>query len=609
MFFAGLDHLTTARRRPRILAQIVSAVYALLLVQVALAQDAPTAGGIHYTVQVDAPGTLDELLNNNLDLVRWRGNPRVDLPLLQRLVREAPAQARTLVETEGYYTPKIEAKLDTSGAEPVARISVDPGPPVTVGQVEIELRGFGTTGSGLPFDDKALRSDWTLPAGRQFRQADWESAKRDFLRQVTRKRFARAQLAESRATVDPAAHKAQLRIVVDSGPDVHFGALHVVGLYRYPQTVVTNLNRISPGDPYSEAALQAFQTRLQDTGYFSSVQVSLDTTGQEEAAATPDNVPLVLPVLVQVTENKQRSVEAGAGLSTNTGARMQLNYNDLNVHGTRLKSRLVVEQKRQTGRADFYWPTTPDGFDDSVGGGVERTDVQGEITNVTSISGRRAWGSPRLEQSVTLEALTELRTIDSLPSTRSKSLPLTYAVTKRELDNLITPTSGYVLAGQFGGALLPVMTDRQFVRAWGRAFLLKPLSTKVSLVMRAEAGAVGSRAKTGVPSTFLFRAGGDQSVRGYAYQELGVKEDGATVGARYLATASAELQYWFKPPWGMAVFYDAGNAADRIADLRPKSGYGVGARWRSPAGPINVDIAYGQAARQVRLHFSLGFTF
>jgi translocation and assembly module TamA len=112
-----------------------------------------------------------------------------------------------------------------------------------------------------------------------------------------------------------------------------------------------------------------------------------------------------------------------------------------------------------------------------------------------------------------------------------------------------------------------------------------------------------------VPSTFLFRAGGDQSVRGYAYQELGVREDDATVGGRYLATGSAELQYWFKPPWGMAVFYDAGNAADNLADLKPKVGYGVGARWRSPAGPINVDVAYGKAVHKVRLHFSLGFTF
>jgi translocation and assembly module TamA len=401
---------------------------------------------------------------------------------------------------------------------------------------------------------------------------------------------------------------------VESGPDVHFGELRVTGLYRYPPTVVTNLSRIEPGDPYSDAAMQAFQTRVQDTGYFSSVEVSLGSGNPDEddaavRQAEAAHQPVRLPLQVRVTENKKKNVEAGLGYSTNTGARTQLTFNDLNVLGTRLKSRLIYEQRRQTARADFYFPTTPNGYDDSIGGGVERTNLQGQVIRTTSISGRRAWGSPRLESSVSLEALTEQRAIDDEPFTRTKSLPLTYAVTRRELDNLVTPTRGWVLSGQLGGALLPVFTDEQFIRAYGRAFYLRPLGTASTLVLRAEAGAVGSRNKAGVPETFLFRAGGDQSVRGYAYQELGVKQGVATVGGRYLATASIEYQYWFKPPWGAAVFYDAGNAADRLADLRPKVGYGVGARWRSPAGPINVDVAYGKATRQVRLHFSLGFTF
>ena len=609
MSSADLHHPTATARQPRILAQIVVAVYLLLCVHAVFAQDTPPKG-LSYNVQIDAPRDIAELLRNNLDLERWRGNPRIDLPQLERLVKDAPEQVRTLVETEGYYTPKINARLDTSGAEPVARISVDPGQPTTVSKVDIELHGFGETGPGLRVDPASLRDEWTLPVGRRFRNAEWEAAKRNFLREVTRRRFARAQLAETQATVDPAAHTAALHIVVDSGPDVHFGDTNVIGLSRYPRSVVANLNKIDPGDPYSEARLQALQTRLQDTGYFSSVEVSLDTTGKEAAAANAqDNTVLTLPVLVKVTENKQRTVEAGLGISTNTGGRAQLTYNDLNVHGTRLKSKLLLEQKRQTGRADFYWPTTRDGYDDSIGGGRERTDVQGEVLNVTSISGRRAWGSPRLEQSVTLEALTELRALDDQPATRSKSLPLTYAVTRRALDNLVTPTRGYVVSAQLGGALTPLLTDRQFVRAYARAFMLQPVGQDFSLVLRGELGAVGSKDKVGVPSTFLFRAGGDQSVRGYAYQELGVHEDGAIVGGRYLATASVEMQYWFKPPWGMAVFYDAGNAADRIADLRPKVGYGVGARWRSPAGPINVDIAYGKAVHKVRLHFSLGFTF
>lgn len=610
MSCAGVNHSKAKARQARILAQIVLAVCFLLGMQTSHAQEAAAPAAVHYEVQVNAPRALGDLLRDNLDLERWKDNPRIDMAQLARMVKDAPEQARQLVETEGYYSPRIEARLDTGGATPVARISVDPGTPTTVSQVEIVLRGFATEGGGETFDQAALRKDWALPAGRRFRNADWETAKRDFLREVNRNRFARAALAESRATVDPNTHTASLRIVVDSGPDVHFGQLDLVGLKRYPRSVVTNLNKIKPGDPYSEADLQAFQTRLQDTGYFSSVEVSLDSSGQEAAAAeAPNGVALTLPVLVRVTENKQRNVESGVGYSTDTGMRGTLAYNDLNVGGTRLKSRLLLQQRQQTGRADFYWPTTPQGYDYSAGGGINRTDIEGLVLNVTSVSATRAWGTPRLQQSLTLEAMTELSTLDDAPGVRSKSLPLTYSITRRELDNLVTPKSGYVLSAQLGGALLPVFTDRQFVRAYARAFLLRPLSPEFTLVLRAEAGAVASTGKTGVPETFLFRAGGDQSVRGYAYQELGVPEDGVAAGGRYLATGSAEMQYWFKPTWGAAVFYDAGNAADRFADLRPKVGYGVGARWRSPAGPINVDVAYGKAVHKVRLHFSLGFTF
>ena len=225
------------------------------------------------------------------------------------------------------------------------------------------------------------------------------------------------------------------------------------------------------------------------------------------------------------------------------------------------------------------------------------------------MAARRAWGTPLLERSLTLEYLGEVRSVDGQPSTSSKSLPLTYSVTKRRLDNLFMPTSGYVLNATLGGALLPLLTDERFIRATTRFINYRPITPSGTLVLRGEAGAVASKRKDGVPSTFMFRAGGDQSVRGYAYQELGVMEGTATVPGRYLLTGSAEYQYWFKPPWGVAVFYDAGNAADTLKDLHPKSGYGVGVRWRSPVGPINADVAYGHAVKKFRLHFSLGFTF
>ncbi|MYM21151.1 BamA/TamA family outer membrane protein [Duganella sp. FT135W] len=600
------------RAGSRILAQVVAKVSGGLATAM-LAGSVLAAEGLKYEVHIDAPGDVRELLEHNLDLVRFRGNDRIDREQLQRLVRVAPEQIRTLVATDGYYSPVISARLDRETGVPLVQVKAEPGEPVRVGEIDLELQGFAANP-----EVNALKDTWTLKKGRVFRQDEWESAKRTLLRSVVQTRYPRAQLVDSQATVDPEARLANLHVVIDSGPEMRFGELRIEGLKRYPESVVRNLNQIHSGDYYSEAALQSYQSRLQDTGYFASVEVSGDMSAilseqLDAASMTPEQNAAAtmapLPLLVRVVENKRKNVSAGVGYSTNTGNRASLTYDDLSVFGLRMKSALTLETKKQTASSNFYFPITPEGYNDSIGASFERSDISGEVTSVASIAGKRTWGTPLLERNLTLELLTETKSIGGIPSSQSKSLPLTYGVTWRKLDNLLFPTKGYALNAQLGGALLPILTDEAFVRGYLRGVAYLPLGSSSNAIFRGEAGALASRDKSGVPAVYLFRAGGDQSVRGYAYQELGVPVNGATTGGRYLATASAEYQYWFKPAYGAAIFYDAGNAGDTFSSLHPKSGYGVGARWKSPVGPINVDIAYGHAVQKYRLHFSLGFTF
>jgi translocation and assembly module TamA len=600
------------RAGSRILAQLVAKVSGGLFTAM-LAVSAQAADGLQYEVRIDAPKEVRELLEHNLDLVRFRGNDRIDREQLQRLVRVAPEQIRTLVATDGYYSPVVSARLDRETGEPLVLVKVEPGEPVRVGEIDLELQGFAANP-----EVEALKQAWTLKKGRVFRQEEWESAKRALLRSIVQTRYPRAQLVDSQATVDPETHIANLHVVIESGPEMRFGELRIEGLKRYPESVVRNLNQIHPGDYYSEAALQSYQSRLQDTGYFASVEVSGDMSAilseqLDAASMTPEQNATTsmapLPLLVRVVENKRKNVSAGLGYSTNTGNRASLTYDDLSVFGLRMKSALTLETKKQTASSNFYFPVTPEGYNDSVGASFERSDISGEVTSVASLAGKRTWGTPLLERNLTLELLTETKTIGGVLSSQSKSLPLTYGVTWRKLDNLLFPTKGYALNAQVGGALLPLFTDEAFVRGYLRGVAYLPLGTSSNAIFRGEAGALASRDKSGVPAVYLFRAGGDQSVRGYAYQELGVPVNGATTGGRYLVTASAEYQYWFKPSYGAAIFYDAGNAGDTFSSLHPKSGYGIGARWKSPVGPINVDAAYGHAVHKYRLHFSLGFTF
>lgn len=557
------------------------------------------ADNLEYTVVLDAPANLKDVLEKNLDLYRWRDNPRLDAGQLQRLYRQAPEQIRTLVATEGYYTPTISSEMVPQGRAWRIRFTVVPGAPALVGAVDLELEG------AVANRPKAaeLRKGWTLQPGQVFRHAQWESAKNALLRQLLLERYPRARLTQTRATVDSAAHTVALQVALDSGPEILFGALEIDGLQRYPATIVSRLSNIKPGDPYNEAALLELQARLLDSGYFSRVDVDAETDAQPDSTTAP--------VRVTVTENKRKKAGVGIGYSTNTGNRAKLTYEDLNFSGRelKLKSALTLETKKQSASADIYLPLTQQGVQYSAGLSYVRSDIEGELSKVSSISAKRAWGKPTLERNLTLEYLSEKREIAGFPERRSQSLPLTYGATWRRVDSLLFPTAGSIIHAQVGGAVGGLLTDQSFVRGSARVVHYSRLGDKGIVVLRGELGALASRSKDGVPDTYLFRAGGDQSVRGYAYQSLGVAQGTATVGGRYLAVASAEYQHWLLPKWGAALFADAGNAADTIAELKPKAGYGVGARWRSPVGPINLDLAYGQAEHKVRMHFSLGVTF
>lgn len=194
-------------------------------------------------------------------------------------------------------------------------------------------------------------------------------------------------------------------------------------------------------------------------------------------------------------------------------------------------------------------------------------------------------------------------------SARNQALTANYAWTQRAVGRAFYPRRGYVLTLQGGGAAEALLSDTSFVRLYGRHTHYFQAGDNGRLILRGELGSVLADTRVGIPTDFLFRAGGDNSVRGYAYQSLGRTLEGGVASVRYLATGSVEYNHFFKGNWGVAVFVDAGDAADKPANLSPVFGYGVGARYRSPVGPINLDLAYGEATEEFRLHFSLGVSF
>jgi translocation and assembly module TamA len=79
------------------------------------------------------------------------------------------------------------------------------------------------------------------------------------------------------------------------------------------------------------------------------------------------------------------------------------------------------------------------------------------------------------------------------------------------------------------------------------------------------------------------------------------------VGGKNLMVGSIELEHNLGGKWGIALFYDAGNAIDSFND-RLERGAGFGFRWKSPVGPVRIDLAsaLSRDGRPWRLHINIG---
>lgn len=555
-----------------------------------------------YAVDIDAPEDLQTLLRDNLDLLRWRNFPDLPWDQIERLAEQAPAQAQRLLATQGYFSPQIAVQIDCPDGGPIRVVlRVQPGAPTRVQSVDLQVDGP----DGKP--DAALTArllrDWPLKPGEVFRDADWEAAKSKALSMLLSGRWPGARLADSRVSIDPDTRQAQLMVRLDTGAPYVFGGLHITGLQRYPQSIAERLAPMRPGQPYSQSTLLDYQAALQDSPYFRNALVDADVR-----KAQGD----VVPVQVQVTEKPAQKISFGAGVSSDTGQRVQADWRDLNFLGRawRLSSSVKLQTREQSGSLQLAFPRTAQGFDDSIGLLQDRTDISGLVTRNTSVSAQRARArSNNIDTALALQYQAESLVPQGAAPSEVHALSLNYSWTRRDVNSVLYPSRGTLINLQLGGASRALLSSANFIRLYARGLGYVPLNPSNQLIFRAEAGAVLANGASGIPQNFLFRAGGANSVRGYAYQSLGLQQGDAIVGARYLFTASAEFDHWFTRQWGGAVFYDLGNAADSWSALKPVRGYGIGARWRSPVGLVSVDLAYGQAVHAYRLNFNLGLSF
>jgi translocation and assembly module TamA len=577
----------------------------------------PTSERPAFTLDIQAPEDITTLLTKHLELQRYRELTDLSADELARLLTLAEEDARKLVATLGYFAPDISAtsSITEPGATPVVRISVAPGEITRVGQVKIQFIGPLATDDAAQGQRELIRSSWSLAPGNRFTQTAWDAAKQQALRQLTSQRYAAGQLVATLADVDPDTHQVQLELTLDSGPAYRLGEVQISGLSRHDPALVQHLAQLTPGVDYNQAELAAAQQRLSDSGYFDSVFVTLDTSADPSAA----------PVLVKLREGQMQKIVLGVGASTDTGPRLSAEHTHHSVPGIHWRAVTKAQLERDTRVLSSELTAPPDEASWRwVAFGQVRQELLGSL-EVTSqqLRGGRKQTSQRIDRNIYIQYdRAESVATDTDQPAIAQSVSANYAFTVRYYDSFPFPSSGWGWGAELGGGTTLGGTQQAYSRLVTRwqGFLQPVAAANTSassgrLSMRTTLGALLAQADATLPSTQLFLAGGDNSVRGYRLNEIGITlADGSTTAGRYLATGSVEWQQPLRingrpSDWEATTFVDAGAVANQASELRAKVGVGVGARWNSPVGPLQLDLAYGLDSQRFRLHMNLGFSF
>jgi outer membrane protein assembly factor BamA len=204
--------------------------------------------------------------------------------------------------------------------------------------------------------------------------------------------------------------------------------------------------------------------------------------------------------------------------------------------------------------------------------------------------------------------------------------------------DVLEPTSGSLIGAEVEVAARSLGSEVGFVKAFVQGFTYRqlPRARSTVLALGARLGLAEGFARTvirendrivveDIPASERFYAGGDTTVRGFTLDRLGtpdtIDQDGFPRGGHGLVVLNAEARIPVRGGLGVVAFIDGGNVFGLINDIdlsELRGAVGFGVRYRSPVGPIRVDLGFkldrrllptGERERATALHISLGQAF
>jgi translocation and assembly module TamA len=541
-------------------------------------------------------GALRQNVEALLSLERYKDRQRVEPAAVQRLYNRIDDEVRTALRPFGYYEPQVHSKIDGPDKDRhwQVQITIDPGTPVLVDTVSVKVEGPGAQ------DPIFTRITGAIPIhhGERLSHGGYEQLKSSLERAAATYGYLDARLLRNELQVDPAAHRASVYLELETGERYFFGATTVEqGAVR--EAVVRRFLRYHEGEPYNALLLLRTQFALDDSQYYSTVEVQ---------AGERDKEHHTVPITIHAN-NARIGYSFGVGYGTDTGARgtASLTVPRVNSLGHRFRVSMELSQIQQTFDARYDVPFGDPALEKGSLELLGQESQYGNDVNTTDVS-----FGPGLTQ--ILGSWQRVLAFNAVHTTTTDLLE------GRQVDNLLVPSivfasvpEGYLgealfsrgIYAQLLGSTTTMGARENFLRLDVQTQRVVDLSYRYHLLFRSEIGASSISDVEDLPGEYRFFAGGDRSVRGFAYDDLSpvkltpvtISSSGAVTGGvpikpggRDLLTGTIELERDLPRNFGIAVFIDGGNAVDSFRDPLAYS-VGVGFRVRLPVVTVGIDVA------------------
>jgi translocation and assembly module TamA len=534
----------------------------------------------------------------SLGIKRLVGQGSLDSSRILSAHRRAPNEIERALQPFGYYRPIITSKIDEDEGAWTATYRVDPGSPVLLTEVIISATGPGEREPRIV--DKLSHPD--IQAGRQLNHASYEDLKAAIFTAALASGYLDAEFAENTIEVHPEDKTASIRLILDTGPLYRFGPI-TIEQDILDQQFVDRFNRIEIGQAFNSERILELKLALANSGYFSTV---------DSEVLRDDAVDYHVPVIMRAAAAKPMKFRIGAGYGTDIGPRVSLGaqLRRVNRRGHQISSALSVSERepvlsaqyaipiRNVRRDQFAFTASISDREYAQGDGQSKAYELGMSQNVEL----RNW-----TRRLYLKARHDNFFIGDDIGITTLLIPGVTLSRLRNDDSIYT-RRGYSLSLDIHGSAAGSFSDETFVNTRASAAFVHAFTDRSRLLLRGHLGVVEAENFENLPPEERFFAGGDKSVRGYAYQSISPRDEmGNRTGGKYLYSTTVEIDHLFYKNFGGAVFVDVGTATNDI-EIKPKKGVGFGFRWASPVGMARVDLAWplDKDDGKVRLHISIG---